>query len=317
MTAAGDVRVAPSDRLGRFVFGGAQIGGLYREVDDAAAEQALSAAWEAGVRFFDTAPHYGAGLSERRIGRFLRQFPRDSFTLSTKVGRLLVDTHSDTEGVEGFYGGDRKRRVLDYSADGVRQSLEQSLERLGLDRIDVAYIHDADEHMDAALNGACPALSALRAAGALHSFGAGMNASAPLTRFVRESDVDLVMLAGRYTLLDRSAEADLLPACVDRDVAVTAVGVFNSGILADPRPGASYDYADAPPETVARAQRIALLCAEHGVSVRAAALQFPLRHPAVRYVGAGVRTADQLRDNVANLAAPVPPELWPELDNPG
>lgn len=301
-------------RLSRFVLGCAVIGGLYRPVDEVTAEAMLEAAWESGVRAFDTAPHYGAGLSERRLGAFLRQFPRDSFTLSTKVGRLLVPTDEDVEGSEGFFGGDRNRRVRDYSAVGVRRSMQESLERLGLDRIDTALIHDPEDFMDQALTEACPALVELREQGVIRSVGAGMNFSAELTRFVRETEVDTVMLAGRYTLLDRTAEADLLPACVERNVAIIAVGVFNSGILANPRPGANFNYGAAADETVRQALQLKELCESFGAPLRAVAMQFPLRHPAVATVAVGARTAEQARDNVALLNTEIPEGLWVEVD---
>jgi D-threo-aldose 1-dehydrogenase len=274
----------------------------------------LEAAWEAGVRAFDTAPHYGAGMSERRLGAFLQQFPRGSFTLSTKVGRLLVPTDEDVEGVDAFFGADHNLRVRDYSAEGVRRSLEESLQRLGLDRIDTALIHDPEDHMDQALTEACPPLVDLREQGVIRSVGAGMNFSAELTRFVRETDVDTVMLAGRYTLLDRSAEADLLPACLERHVSIIAVGVYNSGILANPKAGANFNYDAAPDETVQQALRLKELCESFDVPLRAVAIQFPLRHPAVATVAVGARTAEQARDNVALLNAEVPVELWSEVD---
>jgi D-threo-aldose 1-dehydrogenase len=303
-----------NSRLSRFVLGCAVIGGLYRPVDDETAQAMLEAAWEAGVRAFDTAPHYGAGQSERRLGAFLQQFPRDSFTLSTKVGRLLVPTDEDVEGVEGFFGADHNRRVRDYSAAGVRRSLEESLGRLGLDRIDTALIHDPEDYMDQALTEACPALVELRDQGVIRSVGAGMNFSAELTRFVQETDVDTVMLAGRYTLLDRSAEVDLLPACIDNGVTIIAVGVYNSGILANPKEGANFNYGAAPDETVQQALHLKNLCESFGVPLRAVAVQFPLRHPAVATVAVGARTAEQARDNVALLNTDVPAELWAEVD---
>ncbi|HZG95797.1 MAG TPA: aldo/keto reductase [Mycobacteriales bacterium] len=189
---------------------------MFRAVDDATATAMLEAAWAAGVRRYDTAPHYGAGLAEHRLGAFLRQHRRDSYPLSTKVGRLLVDTDDDTEGAEGFFGGWQKRRVLDYSAAGVRRSLAESVERMGVGRVDIVLIHDPDDHMDQAIDDGYPALAALRSEGVVSAIGAGMNHAAPLTRLERETDLDVVMVAGRYTLLDRSAEAELLPACVDR-----------------------------------------------------------------------------------------------------
>jgi D-threo-aldose 1-dehydrogenase len=301
--------------IDRFTLGAAVIGGLYRPVDEATSMGVLEAAWESGVRSFDTAPHYGAGLSERRLGAFLRQFPRDTFTLSTKVGRLLVPTDEDVEGVDGFYGGDKNRRVRDYSADGVRRSLENSLERLGLDRVDTVLIHDPEDFMEQALSQACPALIDLRDQGVINSVGAGMNYSAELTRFVRGSGVDTVMVAGRYTLLDRTAEADLLPACQERHVSIIAAGVYNSGILANPQSGANFDYAAAPDETVRQALELQALCEAFGVPLRAVAIQFPLRHPAVRSVAVGARTGQQLIDSIAMLDTEVPESLWMEIED--
>lgn len=306
------VRDVPS-AVSSFVFGGAQLGGLYRPVDDETADATLAAAWERGVRRFDTAPHYGAGLSERRIGQFLSQFPRDSFILSTKVGRLLVPTDEDADGVDGFFGGDRMRRVRDYTADGVRRSLEQSLERMGLDRVDIALIHDPEDHMDVAIEQGCPALVELRGQGVIGSVGAGMNYSDTLTRFVRETEVDVIMVAGRYTLLDRSAAAELLPACSAAGVDVIAAAVFNSGVLAEPAASATYDYGPTPPAVLVRAEQIAALCAQYGVPLRAAAIQFALRGEAVRWVAIGVRTAEQLLDNLRNLELEIPAELWARI----
>jgi D-threo-aldose 1-dehydrogenase len=315
-TAKGNaVDVKPGSRWSaeQFVLGCAQLGGLYRPLDDGTAQQTLEAAWEAGIRHFDTAPHYGAGLSERRVGAFLRQLPRGSYTLSTKVGRLLVDTDEDTEGVDGFYGADPKRRVLDYSGPGVRRSIEESLDRLGLDRIDTIFIHDPDDHMDQAIGQAYPELHRMRAEGLLAHIGAGMNAVAPLIRLVRETEADTIMLAGRYTLLDREAEPDLLPLCAERRVSVVVAGVYNSGLLAAPQPGATYNYAEAPPELVAQALRLQEICAAHGVPLRAAAMQFALAPPAVTAVAVGCRTAEQVRDNLDMLTHPVPAQLWDDL----
>jgi len=299
--------------LDRFVLGGAQLGGLYRVTSDEEAWETLERAWDSGVRSFDTAPHYGAGLSERRLGAFLATKPRDEFVVSTKVGRLLVPTDEDTEGSEGFFGGDRNRRVLDYSADGVLRSVEASLGRLGLDRVDTLYVHDPDDQVDQAVAEAIPALVTLREEGVVDHVGAGMNFTEPLVRIVTETDADQIMLAGRYSLLDRSAEAELLPRCVERGVAVVAVGVYNSGLLADPVAGATYDYAEAPAELLERAREVQRVCAEYDVPLRAAALQFPLRHPAVTQVGVGCRGAAQVDDNLAMFTMDVPEELWQKL----
>jgi D-threo-aldose 1-dehydrogenase len=292
-----------------FVLGTAQLGGLYTAMDEGTARATLEAAWDAGVRSFDTAPHYGAGLAERRLGAFLRSVPREEFTVSTKVGRLLVDTDEDVEGVEGFYGGDRRRRVRNYSRDGVLRSLDDSLARLGLDHVDTLYLHDPDDHMDQAIGEGFPALAQLRDEGVIAHAGAGMNTVAPLIRLVHETDADQIMLAGRYTLIDRSAETELLPLCVQRSVAVVAAGVYNSGLLADPRPGAPFDYRPAPPEQLEIATRVGELCRQHQVPLRAAALQFPLTHPAVRAVAVGCRGPQQVGENLALLGTPLPADL--------
>lgn len=309
----------------RLGLGGASIGGLYRPVADADAVALVEHAWAIGVRSFDVAPLYGYGAAERRMGTVLADRPRDAFVLSTKVGRLVVAAGDLTGGEDvdrqasdgredAFYADTAGRRVVfDYSADGVRRSIDASLERLGLDRIDVAYIHDPDDHWRAAIEGAYPALHRLREAGVVRAIGAGMNQSAMLARFVRETDVDAILLAGRYTLLDQDALGDLLPACVDRGVAVMAGGVMNSGVLADPRPGAAFNYAAAPPDVVACAQALRDACARHGVPVKAAAMQFPLAHPAVAGLIAGVRTIPHLDEYAELLRLPIPAALWADL----
>ncbi|MEU3505417.1 aldo/keto reductase, partial [Streptomyces hundungensis] len=262
--------------------GGAALGNLFTPLSDETARGAVDAAWEAGIRSFDTAPHYGLGLSERRMGQALRGRPREAYTLSTKVGRILEprDGGGDDLAV-GFAVPATHRRRWDFSADGVRRSIESSLERLGLDRVDIVYLHDPDDHAEQALREAYPALERLRSEGVVRAIGAGMNRTGLLTRFLRESDVDAVLCAGRYSLLDQEAADELLPEAAARGKSVVVGGVFNSGLLADPRPGATYDYAAAPPELVERALKIKAVCAAHGVPLRAAALAFPLRHPAV------------------------------------
>jgi D-threo-aldose 1-dehydrogenase len=326
--------VDPSERVrlgqtglsvSRLGFGGASIGGLFSAVDDDAAIATVRHAWDLGIRSFDTAPLYGYGASERRVGTALRDRPRDEFVLSTKVGRLVRDEGSippeadiDRQEVDGredaYYVRTRPvRLVFDYSADGVRKSIEESLERLGLDRVDIALIHDPDDHWRAALEEAWPALARLRDQGVIGAIGAGMNQSAMLARFARETDMDVFLLAGRYTLLDQGALDELLPLCVERGISVLVGGVMNSGVLADPRPGSRFDYAPASPEILERARRLGEVCARHGVPLRAAATQFPLAHPAVASLVAGVRTAAHLDDYPAMLAHPIPDALWEEL----
>jgi len=291
--------------------GTAAIGGLYEELDDATAWATLDDAWESGIRYFDTAPHYGVGVAERRLGAFLRGKPRHEFTVSTKVGRLL---RPGTGATEGFPGATELVRVRDYSAAGVYTSLAESLERTGLARFDTLFIHDPDDHWEEAVGAAYPALARLRAEGAVGTIGVGMNQAEMLARFVAETDIDCVLVAGRYTLLDRTAEAELLPLCASRGVEVVVGGVFNSGVLATPGPAAHFDYQPAPPEVRRRVSQLADACARHGVALPAAALRFPLRHKAVTSVVTGARTPAEVEANAVHLATGIPDKLWAELD---
>jgi D-threo-aldose 1-dehydrogenase len=308
-----------SVEVGDLGFGAAQIGNLYSAVDDETAAQAVEAAWAAGVRYFDTAPHYGLGLSERRLGAALAGRPREEFVVSTKVGRLLVP-NSSPSGSDlanwGFAVPDELTRVRDYSSDGVRRSLESSLERLQLDRVDVVYVHDPDDHLDVAITQAIPALAELRDAGVIGAIGVGMNYWQPLLRIVTEADVDAVMLAGRWTLVDRSG-GPLLEECGTRNVSVVAAAPFNSGLLSRPWPTdeAYFDYAPAPPDLLARARALAAVCQEHGTTLPEAAMQFPLRHPSVTSVVAGMRTQAQAVSNTGFMQAEIPASVWPALDH--
>ncbi|MCX4585429.1 aldo/keto reductase [Streptomyces sp. NBC_01481] len=299
-------------------FGAAAIGNLYTPVEPEAAAAAVDAAWDAGIRTFDTAPHYGLGLSERRLGQALRTRPRDAYTLSTKAGRLLEPCPAAGDDLDhGFAVPADHRRVWDFSADGVRRSIEESLERLGLDRIDIVYLHDPDEHEEAAFRHGYPALERLRAEGVIGAIGTGMNQAPMLSRFLRDTDVDAVLCAGRFTLLDQSALAELLPEAAARGKSVVVGGVFNSGLLADPRPGATYDYTAAPDEILGRALRLKAVAERHGVPLRAAALHYPLSHPAVAGVLVGTRSAGEVRDAARMLALTVPPALWDDLRGEG
>jgi D-threo-aldose 1-dehydrogenase len=283
-------------------------------VTEAEAHEALQAAWDLGFRDFDTAPHYGVGQSEEYLGRFLAGRPRDSFTVSTKVGRLLFDDPDAVDGTDEFYGTPKRSRVRDYSGDGVRRSLEQSLARLGLDRVDVLYVHDPEDHLRQALDEAAPALARLRADGVIAGYGVGTNYADVATAFLRETDADRIMIAGRYSLLDRRAEQTMLPAAADKGVRLVVAGVLNSGLLADPRPGAPFNYAPAPDWLVEAARRMQAACEARGVALRAAALQFPTRHPAVAAIVSGAGRADHVRDLSAQLDVEIPEELWAELD---
>ncbi|MEU3891565.1 aldo/keto reductase [Streptomyces sp. NPDC029041] len=297
-------------------FGASVIGNLYRVTPAKDASAAVDAAWDAGIRYFDTAPHYGLGLSERRLGAALRTRPRGAYVVSSKVGRLLVPNERP-RGVddEGFVVRDDLRRQWDFSRDGVLRSLDDTLERTGLDRLDVVYLHDPDDHWRQAAEEAMPALADLRDQGVIGAVGAGMNQSAMLARFLRETAADVVMLAGRYTLLDQSALDDVLPAAMEHGKSVVAVGVFNSGLLSLDRPaeGMRYDYRDAPPDLVRRALAIAEVCERHGTTLPAAAIAFPFTHPGVVNVTLGMRTPEQVRRNAALHAGAVPAALWDDL----
>lgn len=301
-----------------FGFGAASLGNLYRAVDEDTAVHAVAAALDAGIRYFDTAPHYGLGLSEQRLGKALAGRDRDGFVLSTKVGRLLEPNPSPS-GSDLVSGGfdvpDDVRRRFDFSADGVRRSLESSLDRLGLDRVDIVYLHDPDDHVDQVIAEAIPALVSWRDQGVVGAIGVGMNVwQAPL-RMIRETPLDVVMLAGRWTLLDRTG-TELLDECEARGVSVVAAAPYNSGLLARarPAPDATFNYSPADASLVAAANRLADVCSRHGVTLPAAALQFPLRHPAVAAVVAGTRTAEQVTESVSRLSVTIPEELWRELD---
>lgn len=301
-------------------FGASVIGNLYRvtPADDATA--AVEAAWEAGLRYFDTAPHYGLGLSERRLGAALQGRPRDEYVISSKVGRLLVP-NEEPRGVdtEGFVVRDDLRRQWDFSRDGVLRSIEDTLQRTGLDRLDIVYLHDPDDHWRQAAEEAMPTLAELRDQGVIGAIGAGMNQSAMLARFLRETAADVVMLAGRYTLLDQSALDDVLPAARELGKSVVAVGVFNSGLLSRDRPaeGMKYDYRDALPALVVRARAIAEVCEAHGTTLPAAAIAFPHTHPSIINVTLGMRTPEQVGRNVELHDQQVPDGLWDDLRTQG
>ena len=328
-------------KVARLGFGMAPLGGLYEPVTDEAAAATLDHAWAMGIRYYDVAPLYGYGQAEARLGRLLQTKPRDGFVISTKVGRLLyplaevvgnpsLDRDWQRLGsVTGVGGADDRpseelndwyyrgvpdvRPVYDYSYDGVMRSVEASLERTGLDHLDILWIHDPDNHWEQAIGGAYPALAELRRQGVVTAIGAGMNQAEMLTRFAREGDFDAFMCAGRYTLLDQPALHELLPLCVQKNIGIVIAGVMNSGLLANPSPASHFDYAPAPQEWIAKALRLKAACERHGVPLRAAALQFVFAHPAVVTVVAGVRTIPHLEDTAAMLQFPIPDDLWDDL----
>lgn len=300
-------------------YGAANLGNLFRALTDDQAWAVLDAAWESGIRFFDTAPHYGLGLSERRLGAFLQTKPREEYVLSTKAGRLLRPNPDHDGGLDtanDFHVPDDLRRVWDFSADGIRASLAESRERLGIERIDLLYLHDPERHdLDLALAEALPALEQLRADREVAAIGIGSMVSDALAAAVRAADLDLIMVAGRYTLLEQPAAAEVLPACREKSTGIVAASVFNSGLLAsnEPRRDGRYEYGQLPDELWDRLVRIARVCAEHDVPLPAAALQFPLQSDVVRSVVVGGSRPEQLRQNAEWASATVPAELWDAL----
>lgn len=298
-------------RLPSLGIGGGPLGGLFRHVPEEDAIATVERAWDRGVRLFDVAPLYGHGRAERLMGSVLGKKPRDAFVLSTKVGRLLRRT-SVTK--TDFVDADDREPVFDYSADGVRRSLEESLERMGLDYVDVVLIHDPEQHLDQAVREAQPALARLRDEGVVAAVGVGTNYASTLSRFAHQTDIDCALLAGRTTLLDRSGCDEALPLCAEQGVAVVAGGVFNSGILADASTQGMYDYAPADEAARRRVAELRTICDRHDVQLAAAAVQFPLRQAAVAAVVVGVRTPAEVDADVAAFEREIPDALWSELD---
>jgi D-threo-aldose 1-dehydrogenase len=338
--------------VGPLGLGTVPIGGLYEPVSDEDAFALVRRAHELGVRLFDTAPQYGSGLAEIRLGQVLPEFDRSSIVVATKVGRLLrpITFAAKTRRVlvESLRSGDLKRiggdavkitrrlarggsgvdvqlgapfdrdqaaleSYYDFSYDGVMRSFEESLRRLRLERVDMLYIHDPDHDHDAALDGAFKALDRLRSDKVVGAIGVGMNQTAMLVRFAREAPFDCFLAAGRYTLLDQEALDELIPACERRGISLIVGGVYNSGILANPTPGATFNYTRAPGDVLEKAQRIQAVCGRHGVSLMAAAIQFPLHHPVVAAVLTGVRSVAEIEQNVEMFRTPIPDAMWQEL----
>lgn len=318
-------RISFASRLG---FGASGIGTLYRDVSESAAREVLATAYEAGLRYFDTAPLYGHGLSELRLGQYLRTLPRDSITVSTKVGRYMVPPRGEAVDYGLWASPLRLKPVFDYSYDGTIRSLEQSANRLGFPDFDLVYIHDVDRftHGEAydrrfgeAMDGAYRALADLRKAGHVKAIGVGVNEGDVATRFVEAGHFDAVMIAGRYTLLDHSAADDLFPAAEKASTEIVVAGVFNSGILATgPDAGAAtYDYGAPPANIIARAQRIAHVCEAHGVPLQAAAIQFPFRHKLVSAAVLGMSRPGRITQNLEWSRHPIPDAFWEEIETIG
>ncbi len=316
MTASSSAPAPPSLMPTGIGFGGASVGNLRREISDAQADAAIRRAWDRGIRYFDTAPHYGLGLSERRLGRTLRDFPREEFCLSTKVGRLLVRRDVPLEqDDDGFIvPGDLERR-WDFSADGVRQSIASSVERLGIDRIDVLYAHDPDQASPGAAREALASLASAKRAGLATAVGVGTNSVEGLVAMIDEGLIDVMMLANRFTLLGHREALPVMAAAQRQGVRIVAAGVFNSGLLATPRPvaGARFDYREAGGDLVARVNALADVCEAHGVDVPTVAIAFPLLQPCVTSVVLGMRSEADVDQNMDRYETSVPAGLWSDL----
>jgi D-threo-aldose 1-dehydrogenase len=318
-------REPPGHPLTPLGFGCAPIGNLYEPVSDDDAESALHEAFARGVQYFDTAPYYGYGLSETRLGRALAGRPRRNFMVSTKVGRR-IESSAGAASDDGFVVQGH-RAVFDYSRDGVHRSLEASLARLRLEQVDILLLHDPGklthgerhpEILKRSLDEALPAMAALRDAGVVKAIGVGVNEQDVCLEIMPRFDLDYIMLAGRYTLLEQCASADVLAEAEKRAVKVIVAGPFNSGLLASAEnPGSTYDYRPVDPCMLARARKIYALCALEGVDVGAAALQFPLAHPAVAAVVAGLRTSHEVTAAIDRMAATIPQRLWARLKDAG
>ena len=303
--------------ISRLGLGGAPLAGLYQGVTDEQAGRVVNTYLDHGLGFFDTAPLYGSGVSETRLGAVLSDRVRNAFVLATKVGRLLVpdpardqDVWSDDLPPVG--------PVFDYSYDGTLRSLEESLDRLGLDRVDILHIHDPDNHYEEAMKGSYRALVRMRDEGVVRAVGVGMNQAKMLVRFAREGDFDCFLCAGRYTLVDHTALKRLLPLCEERNISLIIGGPYNSGILAQGAvEGAKFDYRKAPPGIMEKVRRVEAVCNRHGTPLKAAALQFPLAHPAVAAVIPGARSPEEVDENVKMFEVEIPADFWTELREEG
>lgn len=300
----------------RFSLGTAPLGGLFKSVSDQEGEDMLNAALELGINYFDTAPQYGHGVAEIRVGNALRN-AKVPYVVSTKVGRVL----RHIEGVEPEkWFPDAPRDIVpiyDYSPEGIRRSFEESLERLGLPHIDIVLMHDAEDHIKEAVENAFPVLAELRSQGLIKAIGLGMNYVVPALEIMRQTDLDIALIAGRFTLLDQSAQHELFPYALANNIDISMGGVLNSGVLANPVAGATYNYLPASDEIIARAAKIGAFLKEHNAPLIATALQFPLRHPAVTSVLTGPRTSAELRANAADFDLELPAGIWAELEGAG
>lgn len=302
----------------RLGMGTAPLGGLFEDVPEAKALDTVNQALDLGLNFFDTAPLYGHGKSELFLGMSLAAVPRSNYILATKVGRLLIPVDPAQRDQHEFKNPLPYQPVFDFSYDGVMRSVEESLKRLNLDRIDMLHIHDPDDHYEEAIKGAYPALAKLRSEGVIRAVGAGMNQAEMLACFAREGEFDCFLLAGRYTLIDHTGLKELLPLCVKKNISIIIGGPYNSGVLASgAKPGAKFNYADAPPEVIEKVRKVEGVCNLHRVPMKAAAIQFPLAHPAVASVIPGARSIEELIENFRLLSHPIPSDFWADLRKTG
>jgi D-threo-aldose 1-dehydrogenase len=307
------VKLKSGLQIPEFGIGTSPFGGLFTSVSDGEVNGVISSAMDLGLNYFDTAPHYGMGSSEERLGQHINHLPRDSFIISTKVGRLIVPSEKlDDPGWENSKPA--VERIFDFSAAGVERSFFESLERLNMESVEMVFIHDPDGYADEAIKVAYPVLERMRDQGIVKTIGIGMTSNEIPTRFINETDIDVVLMALRYTLLDQSAGNELLPAAIKKSVSVIAGGIFNSGILARPKEGATYNYEPASPEVLARAIEMEKFFNERGVALAQAALQFPLRHAAISAILVGCRSKAEVEKNVALYNKKISEEIWEEFD---
>jgi len=310
------VSIAKTDlRVTRLGLGTAPLGGLFTSVLESDSDELIRSAFENDLNFFDTAPLYGHGTAEIRLGRILKSMGKP-FVLETKVGRVL----NPTANADKAWFADANpllEPVFDFSADGVKRSIEESLKRLGVDHIDIALLHDADDHLDQAIREGYPVLDDYRRQGIIKGVGMGLNLCAPSITIMKECDLNIALIAGRFTLLDQEAQEELFPLALKKNVSILAAGVYNSGVLANPNPGATFNYLPASEEVITRARAIGKFLKARNVSLTAAALQFPLHHPAVTVVLTGSRSKAELESNIADFNRELPEDIWEELEDSG
>ena len=310
------VNIAGTDlQVTKLGLGTAPLGGLFTSVLDTDSDELINSAFDNEINFFDTAPQYGHGTAEIRLGRILKNIGKP-YVLETKVGRVL----NATEAADKAWFADANPHlepIFDFSAEGVKRSIEESLARLGVDHIDLALLHDAEDHLDTAIREGYPVLDDYRRQGIIKGVGMGLNLCAPSVRIMKECDLNVALIAGRYTLLDQEAQDELFPLAMKKNVSILAAGVYNSGVLANPNPGATYNYLPASEEIINRARAIGEFLKARNVSLTAAALQFPLRHQAVTVVLTGSRSKAELESNIEDFNTDLPTNIWSELEASG